>query len=205
MPKHNTRKEMKNADMPARGTHNITELLNDPDSQGEEARQVLISKVYDQLRQIAKKRMSRERSDHTLQATALVHEAYIKMSDHMDRQEWENRAHFFAAAAQAMRRVLVNHARDRKRLKRGGDQQRVAINVMDLAEDTDPDTILALDAAVERLKQKDPHYAELVHLRFYAGLSVDETAEVMGISKRSVIRHWNFARAWLHKEMKKES
>ncbi|MGK0184579.1 MAG: RNA polymerase sigma factor (TIGR02999 family) [Verrucomicrobiales bacterium] len=193
---------MEEADLPEPGTHNITKLLNDSDVRSDQARQELVSKVYDQLRQIAQKRMSRERSDHTLQATALVHEAYIKMSDHMDQHEWENRGHFFAAAAQAMRRVLINHARDRKRLKRGGDQQRVAINVMDLAEDTDPDTIIALDAAVERLRQKDEHYAKLVHLRFYAGLSVDETAEIMGISKRSVIRHWNFARAWLHKEMK---
>ena len=154
--------------------------------------------------ELAQNRMSRERSDHTLQATALVHEAYMKMSGQLSSKDWENRAHFFAVAAQAMRRILVNHARDKKRLKRGGDQQRVAINVLDLAEDSDPDTILALDAAVERLKEKDPHYAELVHLRFYAGLSVEETAEVMEISKRSVIRHWNFARAWLHKEINKE-
>ncbi len=184
--------------------HQITRLLNEGEAASDSGEQTdLVATVYSQLRQIAQKRMSRERSDHTLQATALVHEAYIKMADQIENREWKNRAEFFGAAALAMRRILVNHARDRNCIKRGGDHQRVAINVMDLAEDSDSETILAMEEAVTRLQEKDPHYGQLVQLRFYAGLSVEETAEVMGISKRSVIRHWNFARAWLHKELKK--
>lgn len=182
----------------------ITQMLNRAEEAQDLDNEELMATLYAQLREIAQKRMSRERSDHTLQATALVHEAYIKLSDQIGTREWKNRAQFFGVAAQAMRRILVNHARDRKAIKRGGQQERVAINVMELAEDSSPETILALDEAVTRLQEKDPHYGQLVHLRFYAGLSVDETAEVMGISKRSVIRHWNFARAWLHKELKKE-
>lgn len=192
-------------DSPNESTHNITRLLNESDSANEQAKQELIGRVYHQLRQIAQKRMSRERGDHTLQSTALVHEAYLKMADRLGEQEWANRSQFFGAAAEAMRRVLLNYARDRNRLKRGGSQERIAINVIDLAEDTCPEAILALDAAVERLKEKDPYYAQLVHLRFYAGLSVEETAEILQTSKRSVIRHWNFARAWLHKEIRRES
>lgn len=179
----------------------ITRMLNGSDEVGSDTE--LVATVYAQLRQIAQKRMSKERSDHTLQATALVHEAYIKMADQIENREWKSRAQFFGAAALAMRRILVNHARDRNCIKRGGGQQRVALNVMDLAEESDPETILAMEEAVTRLQEKDPHYAQLVQLRFYAGLSVDETAEVMGLSKRSVIRHWNFARAWLRKELKK--
>lgn len=156
----------------------------------------LLPRVYDALRGIARVRMAGERADHTLSATALVHEAYLKLFGSR-RPAWEDRAHFYRAAAQAMRRILVDHARGRARDKRGGGRGRVPIDVLDLAASGTPEEILALDEAVRRLDQQDAGCAEIVRLRFFAGLSVAETAEVLGKSERSVKREWAFARAWL--------
>lgn len=175
--------------------HKLTHLLQN--SGNPEAQDELVTLVYLQLRKIAQRQMSRERSDHTLQATELVHEAYVRMAGHLEENDWQNRAHFFAAAAEAMRRILINYARSRNTAKRGSGKRPEAINVLELAEAQDPDQILEVDEAIQQLKQKDPMLGQLVHLRFFAGLSVEQTAEALEISPRSVARHWTFAKAWL--------
>ena len=162
----------------------------------------LLPLVYEELRRLARSHMAQERGAHTLQATALVHEAYLRLiADEPTR--WENRRHFFAAAAEAMRRILIEHARQRRSLKRGGDRQRV-----ELADDSQipaiaypvgsADELLALNDALDRLAAEDPVRAELVKLMHFAGLSVEDAAEVMGISRATAYRNWIYSRAWLH-------
>jgi RNA polymerase sigma factor (TIGR02999 family) len=168
------------------------------------------AQVYDELRAIAHSRMQLERKGQTLQSTELVHEAYLRLS-HGDAA-WQNRGHFFAAAAEAMRRILVERARARGRVKRGGDEggkppRKVPLDlpqVAELADDRDPEAVLVLDRAIERLARHDDRAAQVVKLRFYAGLSVDEVAEALGTSKRTVLRDWEFARAWLYSESGRE-
>ena len=175
----------------------ITMLLNRSDAaSGAE----LLEQVYDQLRKIAQVRMGEERRDHTLQATALVHEAYAKLLGDSELS-WESRAHFFNAAAQAMRRILIDHARTRNAIKRGGDQKRVPISLVDLAEQHDPTEIMALEEAMQSLEMEDERAAQIVSLRFFAGLSVERTALALGVSERTVIREWTFARARLFELM----
>ena len=154
--------------------------------------------VYDQLRNLARQRMADEREGHTLQATALVHEAYLRIAGHGN---FSSRAQFFFAAAEAMRRILIDHARARGQLKRGGGNARMPLNVLDLASDEQIPQILALDEAILRLEQSSPTVAAVVRLRFYTGLSVEETAEALGISPRTVKREWTYARATLHREL----
>lgn len=155
----------------------------------------LLPLVYDELRALARHRMAQENTGHTLQATALVHEAYMRLSP---SGQFANRAHFFKAAAEAMRHILIEHARSRGRVKRGGGKSvRVPLNVLDLAARPEPQDILAFDEAISRLDAEAPAAASVVRLRFYAGLSVDEVAETLGVSPRSVNREWTFARAWL--------
>jgi len=164
--------------------------------------------VYGELRALARVRMRRERKDHTLQATELVHEAYLRLVSGTPA-EWEGRGHFFAAAAEAMRRILIEHARARGRAKRGGDEQGRApkklslslAGIADLADDTDPEDILALDEAMQRLEARDARMGQVVRLRFYAGLSIEETAEALGVAPRTVKRDWTFARAWLYEQL----
>ena len=156
----------------------------------------LLPLVYDELRAIARQRMAQEKAGHTLQTTALVHEAYVRLAGGGDAR-FANRAHFFHAAAEAMRRILTEHARRKGRVKRGGGIRPAPANVLDLAAAPDSQQILALDDAIERLKQEMPQAASVVRLRFYAGLSVDETAEALGLSTRTVNREWTYARAWL--------
>lgn len=178
----------------------ITTLLNRDDSaSGAE----LLEQVYDQLRRIAQVRMGEERRDHTLQATALVHEAYAKLLGDAELS-WESRAHFFNAAAQAMRRILIDHARTKNAIKRGGEQRRVPISLVDLAQQQDPSEILALEEAMRTLEHEDERAAQIVSLRFFAGLSVERTALALGISERTVIREWTFARARLFELMQGE-
>lgn len=181
--------------------HALTLLLKNVSAGEAGARDELVTCVYAQLRKIAKGRLSRERSDHTLQPTELVHEAYVKMASHLGDQDWQNRGQFFGAAAEAMRRILINYARTRNTAKRGGGRRPEAINVLELAAEQDPEQILAVDEAIQQLAEKDPTLGQLVHLRFFAGLSIEQTAEAMNISPRSVARHWNFARAWLTKAL----
>jgi len=156
--------------------------------------------IYAELRNLARQRMSNERAGHTLQPTALVHEAYLKLLGG-DKAQWASRKQFFFAAAEAMRQILIDHARARAGLKRGGGKKRVALNSVDLAIDEQIPEILALDEAISRLEKVSPDVAAVVRLRFYAGLSVEETAEALGISPRTVKREWTYARARLFREL----
>jgi RNA polymerase sigma factor (TIGR02999 family) len=163
----------------------------------------LLAQVYDQLRSIARARLAREAPGHTLQATELVHEAFLKLRGHPALAS-EDRARFFYAAAEAMRRILIDHARTKGRIKRGGGKKPVIADVAELAADADGDEILALDEAVCRLEKQDADAARVVRLRFFAGLNVEETAEAMGVSERTIKRDWQFARAWLFRELSRE-
>jgi RNA polymerase sigma factor (TIGR02999 family) len=162
----------------------------------------LLPLVYDELRALAAARMASESPAHTLDATALVHEAYLRLVGHTDGNRWDSRGHFFAAAAEAMRRVLVNHARDRKRLKRGG---RVRLELLDqagsLAED--PDLVLSLDDLLTRLGAEDAAAAQVAHLHLFGGLSVEEAGEASGVSRAVAYRNWKYARAWLRDALEK--
>ncbi len=153
--------------------------------------------VYDELRKLAAQRLAQEKPGQTLQATALVHEAYLRLVGAGESNEWTSRGHFFAAAAEAMRRILVNRARDKGRLKRGGGRQRVDLdNICDAATASDDD-LLDLNDALERLAAAHPECAELVKLRFFAGMTLDEAAAALGLARRTADRQWAFARAWL--------
>jgi RNA polymerase sigma factor (TIGR02999 family) len=160
----------------------------------------LLAAVYVQLRALAQHRLRGERVGHTLTATALVHEAYLRLSQGR-RVPWASEAHFYVAAADAMRQILLDHARSRARVKRGGGRGRVPISVVDLAAEPDAGEIVALDRVVCRLGQEHPEAAEVVRLRFYAGLTIDRTAEVLGRSPRQVDRLWAYARAWLYRAL----
>lgn len=179
---------------------NVTALLGEIAEGDQDAAAELLPLVYDQLRAIAQQRMSSENPGHTLQATALVHEAFLRLVGPR-KIPWQNQAHFFVAAAEAMRRILLDHAKSKRRQKRGGAVRRVPLNVLDLANSENIDEIVALDDAVRRLEQQEPDAGSVVRLRFYAGLSVDEVAQVLGLSPRTVDRRWKFARAWLFREL----
>ena len=183
-----------------REQNELTRLLDDVNAGDHSAGERLLPLVYDQLRAIAGERMRAEDPAHTLQATALVHEAYLRLVGQR-RIPWENQAHFFRAAADAMRWILIDHAKAKGRQKRGGNRKRNPLNVLDLAVSENSQQILALDDAIRRLEQQEPEAAEVVRLRFFAGLSVDDTAEALGLSPRTVDRRWHFARAWLFREM----
>jgi RNA polymerase sigma-70 factor (ECF subfamily) len=160
--------------------------------------------VYAELRRAASRQMRRERANHTLQPTALVNEAWLRLMDQPNRS-WENRAHFFAVASRIMRQILVDHARKRIADKRGGAQQQVPLSEPLLATDRDPVEILALDEALERFRAIDARGSRILELHFFGGLSFDETALVLDISTRTVKRDWSMARAWLHGELSKAS
>ncbi len=161
----------------------------------------LLPLVYNEFRALARHYLAQERANHTLQPTALVHEAYMKLVD-QTRVNWQGRSHFFAVAAQAMRRILVDHARSHQRDKRGGGRARVVLDeAVALSPQKDED-VLALDEALERLAAIDPRQAKIVELRFFGGLSVEEVSEALGVSKRTVEGDWAFARAWLSRELR---
>jgi RNA polymerase sigma factor (TIGR02999 family) len=186
------------------GPENITELLASYGRGDKESLDQLMPIVYDELRRQAARYLRREKAGHTLQTTALIHEAYVRLVDQRNVQ-WQNRAHFFGIAAQMMRRILVDHARSKKRAKRGGSEIRVSLGDAEVAaKDQDLD-VVALDEALERLARIDEQQSRVVELRFFSGLSVEETAEVMGISKSTVKRDWSMAKAWLHRELSGES
>ncbi len=160
----------------------------------------LLPLVYQELRRLARSQMSQERAHHTLQATALVHEAYVRLVGN-ESIRWDSRGHFFASAAEAMRRILIEHARSKKALKHGGDRRRIEVDdeLPEIASPCDDvDDILALNDALDRFANEDPALAELVKLSFFAGLSLDEAAATLGISRATAYRQWAFARAWLH-------
>jgi RNA polymerase sigma factor (TIGR02999 family) len=180
----------------------LTRLLRDVASGRTGAQGELFQTVYAELLRIARRRMAGERADHSLNATELVHEAYLRLTGGEARSgPWESRGHFFHAAAEAMRRILIDHARRRGRVKRGRGRRREILDVLDLAVHHDPEDILAVDEALERLIEWDPRLGELVRLRFFAGLSVEETARTLGVSDRTVRRDWTFARAWLYRAL----
>ncbi len=172
----------------------ITQLLDAAAAGDRRAAADLLPLVYDELRKLAAARIAAENPGHTLDATALVHEAYLRL---IGDQQFDGRGHFFAAAAEAMRRVLVNHARDRNRRKRGGGRNRVDLDRLTGPAVATDDDILVLDDALDRLANEFPVAAELVKLRFFAGLTLGDAAEAMGIPRRTADRHWSFARAWL--------
>ncbi len=162
----------------------------------------LLPLVYDELRRLAARRMALEQPGQTLQATALVHEAYLRLVGSGPDQPWDGRGHFFAAAAEAMRRILIDRARDRKRLKRGGTRRRESLDLNSfLDDDAPPDDLLDLDEALERLAKADPRAAELVKLRLFAGLNLEEAAKALGVVRRTAERDWSFARAWLYRQL----
>jgi RNA polymerase sigma factor (TIGR02999 family) len=179
---------------------NITELLVGYARGDKEALDKLMPIVYEELRRQAARYLRKERPGHTLQTTALIHEAYVRLVDQRNVQ-WQNRAHFFGIAAQLMRRILVDHARTKKRVKRGGSDVRVSINDANVAVKGQDLDVVALDEALQRLAEIDEQQSRVVELRFFSGLTVEETAAVMGISKATVKRDWSMAKAWLHREL----
>ena len=178
----------------------VTRILSQIEQGDRLASEQLFPLVYGELRQLAAAKLSREKRDHTLQPTALVHEVYLRLVDVKRAGQWDSRRHFFAAAAEAMRRVLVDSARRRQSQKRGGDLQREAVEMERLPEISDQQ-LLEVHAALDQLEQEDPRAAEVVKLRFFAGLSVKQTGDLLALSPRTVNRLWLFARAWLHREI----
>jgi RNA polymerase sigma factor (TIGR02999 family) len=162
----------------------------------------LLPLVYDELHRIAAARLRSESASNSMQATALVHEAYLRVVGLDPHQQWNGRGHFFAAAAQAMRRILIDHARRRARLRHGGQWQRVDFNAIELALNTPAEELLQLDESLARLEQAFPEAAALVSLRFFAGLKLGQAAEALGISRSTANRTWAFARAWLYDDLR---
>jgi RNA polymerase sigma factor (TIGR02999 family) len=194
--------------MSDRPVEDITRLLRDANLSSAERSQRLLEVVYEQLREMARRQMALERADHTLQATALVHEVYLRLVGQQSLA-WADRRHFFFAASRAMQQILIEHARARGRVKRGGaadgPSRRLPLDLVNLAHESDPDEILALDEAFCRLEKEEPEAAAVVRMRFFSGLSIDETAAVLAISPRQADRLWAFARAWLFRELAGES
>jgi RNA polymerase sigma factor (TIGR02999 family) len=178
-----------------------TALLHETTDGSPDAAEQLLAVVYQDLRERARQYLRRERSDHTLQATELVHEAYLRLVD-QTRCEWRNRAHFMAVASIAMRRVLVDHARRRNRVKREGDLKKLSLQeVLEVGNDETGSTMLALDLAMSKLSKVHPEAARVVEMRFFGGLTHEESACALGVSPRTVSRQWEFAQAWLYREM----
>jgi RNA polymerase sigma factor (TIGR02999 family) len=188
----------------------VTRILSAIEQGDPSAAEQLLPLVYDELRQLAAQRLAREKPGQTLEATALVHEAYLRLvrpagGDRCPSKEqhWDGRRHFFAAAAEAMRRILINRARDRGRRKRGGGWRRLRLEHIDVSLAEPPDELLDLSDALDQLAQVDPACAELVKLRFFAGLTLDEAAETLGVVRRTADRYWAFARSWLYAALSK--
>jgi RNA polymerase sigma factor (TIGR02999 family) len=182
----------------------VTRILAAIEQGDPQVAEQLLPLVYSELRRLAARKLAHEVPGQTLQATGLVHEAYLRLVDVEKAQRWNSRGHFFAAAAEAMRRILVEQARRKRRLKRGGVKERVDLNDVEIAFVGPADDIDALDDALARLAQKHPEKAELIKLRYFAGLSVNEAAEVLGVSTSTADRHWTYARAWLFRELSPE-
>ena len=183
--------------------HSVTLVLQAIGRSEEGAAEKLLPLVYAELRRLAGARMAHEMSGHTLQPTALVHEAWLRLVHNGDRT-WQNRAHFFGAAAEAMRRILIEKARQKSRLKHGGGQARLNIEDLELADTTADDKILLVDEALKELKIEDPELERIVVLKFFGGLSNEEIAETLGLSKRTLDRQWAYARAWLFRRIRQE-
>lgn len=175
----------------------VTRILSEIDAGDPRAAEKLLPLVYDELRRMAAAKLAHERPGQTLDATALVHEAYMRLAGPDNQDRWDSRGHFFGAAAEAMRRILINRAREKARLKRGGAWKRLDFDQIEAATNTADDDLILVDEALEQLTQEDPMGAQLVKLRFYAGLSLTEAAKSLRIPLRTAQRHWSYARAWL--------
>jgi RNA polymerase sigma factor (TIGR02999 family) len=181
--------------------NDVTQILSQIESGDASAADQLLPLVYEELRRLAAAKLKHEQVGQTLEATALVHEAYLRLVDVNKAQQWDSRGHFFAAAAEAMRRILVEKARRKGRQKHGGDLNRVELEEADLVANVTDERLLAVDHALDRLAEEDRQAADLVKLRFFAGFSVSEAAEVLGISRSSAYELWSYARAWLQCEI----
>jgi RNA polymerase sigma factor (TIGR02999 family) len=179
----------------------VTELLAQLGSRGPAALDRLMSILYDELRRIARRQLRGERSDHTLETTALVHEAYVKLVG-LDRVNWQNRAHFLAVASRAMRRVLVDYAVTRRARKRGGDLRKMSLEGVDPGHAHPVESLVALDTALQRLEQIDARLSRVVECRYFGGMSVEEAAEALQVSPATIKRDWSIARAWLNRELR---
>lgn len=180
---------------------NVTRILESIEQGDHQAADQLLPLVYEELRRLAAHKINQERPGQTLQATALVHEAWLRLMG--NSQSWENRKHFFCAAAEAMRRILIERARQKQRLRRGGHLQRINLEDIDLATESESETVLFVHEALERLALEDPIVVELIKLRFFAGIPNHEAATILGLSERTARRNWTFARAWLAKELRR--
>jgi RNA polymerase sigma factor (TIGR02999 family) len=186
----------------------VTQILSHIEHGDSAAAEQLLVVVYEELRRLAAQKLAHEKPGQTLNATGLVHEAYLRLfggdaQGDAEQQHWDGRGHFFAAAAEAMRRILIENARRKKRVKHGGDRQRVDLLEEDLAIQDAPDELVALDAALVNLALEDPAAAQLVKLRVFTGLSIEQAGEVLGFSRATAYRHWNYARAWLRCEIER--
>jgi RNA polymerase sigma factor (TIGR02999 family) len=181
--------------------NDVTHILSAIERGDPKAAEQLLPLVYDELRKLAGRKLAQEKPGQTLQATALVHEAYLRLVGGQPERTWDSRGHFFSAAAEAMRRILVENARRKGRQKRGGTLVQVDLDVAGLAARMPPEDLLALDEAMTRLATEDPVKARLVQLRFFAGLSLEEAAQALGVSAATAKRYWRYARAWLHREV----
>jgi len=179
----------------------VTHVLSAIEQGDSTAAEQLLPLVYDELRKLAAQKLAQEKPGQTLQATALVHDAYIRLVDVEKAQHWSSRRHFFAAAAEAMRRILVDRARHKGSRKAGGGRARCDLDALEIALPDIPEDLLALDEALNKLAAADKKAAELVHLRFFGGLALGEAAQLLGISPRTADRLWAYARAWLHQEI----
>src|SRR5262249_15829772 len=182
----------------------VTRILSAIEQGDPRAAEQLLPLVYQELRVLAAQKLAHERPGQTLQATALVHEAYLRLVDGTRGHRWDSRRHFFSAGAEAMRRILIDRARDKRRLKRGGAWRRLRLDQIDLPVEEAPDDLLALDEALEKLGREDPACAELVKLRFFAGLTLEEAARTLGIARRTADRSWAFARSWLYDALRQQ-
>jgi len=181
--------------------NDVTQILSQIESGDPTASEQLLPLVYDELRRLAAQRLTREKPGQTLQATALVHEAFVRLVGTHKARQWNSRGHFFAAAAEAMRQLLIERARHKKRIRHGGGRQRIDLDVQLCISADGDDTLLAINDALERLAAKDPEPAQVVKLRYFGGLTIEETAAAMNVSVRTVNRQWSYARAWLYRQL----
>jgi RNA polymerase sigma factor (TIGR02999 family) len=185
----------------------VTRILSDIEQGDPHAAEQLLPLVYDELRQLAAQKLAQEKPGQTLQATALVHEVYLRLvgspggEPGEESPRWDSRGHFFSAAAEAMRRILIGQARRKKRVRHGGDRCRVDLDALDVGDQGQTDDLLALDEALTRLAAEDAPAAEVVKLRYFAGLTIEQAAGALGVSVRTANRHWAFARAWLYRQL----
>ena len=181
--------------------NDVTQILSAIEQGDPHAAEHLLPLIYDELRKLAAQKLASEKPGQTLQATALVHEAYVRLVAGEKAQHWDGRGHFFAAAAEAMRRILVENARHKGRIKHGGQLERMEIEIANLPTRMPPEELIALDEALDKLQQEDPIKSKLVTLRFFGGMTIEQAAEVLGISRVTAHRYWTYARAWLHQQI----